>query len=266
MNAPNFAPLDEAIGLLSEALATPSNPPPRALRERLLGRVGASAEKHRGLATTRVRHHRSEAVGAGMTRTSLYRADAARALRPGEPLSLALIELAPGARCQAGLGLAGHSSEWLVLHGDVSIDGVALETLDHHGRAPTPGEPVLASAGGALVYLRDGGSAPTPAGTARAAQAQWEDFAPGIRRRLLWQEGHASSYIARAVNGALVPAHGHLNDEECLMIEGDLFTGDVLLRQGDFQLAPAGLDHDVVQAGSDCLVYIRGDAELQIKA
>jgi hypothetical protein len=36
------------------------------------------------------------------------------------------------------------------------------------------------------------------------------------------------------------------------------------VREGEFQLAPAGLHHGLVQAASDCLVYVRGDAEIDI--
>jgi hypothetical protein len=263
------ADLDEAIDLLSDALsADPAAPPDQQLRGRLLRRVAASAQRHRGLATARVRQHQPVEVARGVTRSELYRSgassDATR--RPGEPVWLAVIELAPGTRCADGLGLAGQASEWLVLRGELAIDGVELGALDHHGRQPTAGEPVLESRSGARVYVRHGGTQLTPAGTARAADAQWHDYAPGIRRRVLWEQGNAVCYIARAANGAVVPPHWHLNDEECLMIAGDLFTGDILLREGDFQLAPAGLDHDLVQAGSDCMVYIRGDAQLQVKS
>jgi ChrR Cupin-like domain len=262
LEARDRAELDETIGLLAGALATP---PHAALRTSLVERVADSARRHRALHTTRARRREREPVAPGLLRSVLYASAAADGRRrPGEPLSLSVIELAPGARCDAGLGLAGRASEWLVLRGELSVDGTALGALDHLGRAATPAEPVLASREGALVYLRDSGGEHLPATHSRAADAQWKDFAPGIQRRVLWHHDAAACYIARAVNGAQVPPHGHLIDEECLMLEGDLFTGDVLLREGDFQLAPAGFDHDVVQAGSDCLVYVRGDAKPQV--
>jgi anti-sigma factor ChrR (cupin superfamily) len=70
---------------------------------------------------------------------------------------------------------------------------------------------------------------------------------PGIRRRLLWQAGNACADLARAQLGAAVPAHSHRNDEECFMIEGELFTGDILVREGELQLAPVGLKHGHVR-------------------
>jgi mannose-6-phosphate isomerase-like protein (cupin superfamily) len=258
------AELDEALGLLDDALSAPTAGLPTHLRERVLGRVADSAARHQGMLTVRHRHARVQSLTEGVQVRWLYEAEPGRARRRGEPQRLALVELQPGARIDAGLGLAQRHSEWLVVRGSVTLDGVALDTLDHHGHAATACEPLLASAGGATLYLRDNSDEPSPAGTSRERHAQWEPFAPGIRRRLLWQAGDACAYLARAQVGAAVPAHAHRNDEECLMLEGELFLGDILVREGEFQLAPAGLHHGLVQAASDCLVYIRGDAELQL--
>jgi hypothetical protein len=272
MNAPapkvtdlrDRAALDEAIELINDALSSAPLPVPPNVRSRLLGRVADSAQRHRGLLTVRPRQLPALPLADGVTVRWLYQTDGTRARRAGEPHRLALIVLQPGARLDGGLGLAHRHSEWLVMSGSVTLDGVALDTLDHHGHAASPREPALASAAGATIYLRDNGDEPSPAGTSRERQAQWENFAPGIRRRLLWQAGNACAYLARAQVGAAVPAHGHRNDEECLMIEGELFTGDVLIREHEFQLAPAGFEHGLVQASTACVVYLRGDAELDI--
>lgn len=258
------AELDEAIGLLSTALAGGERAPPPHLRERLLGRAADSAARHQGLVTVRRRHVAPQALADGVHVRWLYQADPGRARRPGEPLRIALVELQPGARLAAGLGLAGRHSEWLVVGGSATIDGLALDTLDHHGQAAGAHEPVVASAGGAVLYLRDNGFEPSPAGTSREREGRWEQFAPGMQRRMLWQAGGAAAFLARARTGATLPAHVHHRDEECLMIEGELFIGDILVRAGEFQLAPAGLHHGLVQAASDCVVYVRGDAEYDI--
>jgi ChrR Cupin-like domain len=260
------AQLDEAIDILNDALSADPLPAAPAVRGRLFGRVADSAARHRGLITVRSHRIAAHPVADGVSLRWLYASDAARARRPGEPQRLALIELQAGARLTGGLGLAHRHSEWLVIAGSVTLDDVALDTLDHHGHAASSREPVLASAGGAAVYLRDNGSEPSPAGTSRERHAHWENFAPGIRRRLLWQAGNACAYLARAQAGAAVPAHGHRNDEECLMLEGELFAGDTLVREGELQLAPAGLEHGLVQAATACLVYLRADAELDILA
>lgn len=262
------AELDEAVGLLSDVLAAaPTDAAAKtggALRGRLLARVADSAVRHRGMVTVRASGGRASELAPGVRVRWLYRAADAAARRPGEPAALAWVELAPGARLTAGLGLADCGSEWLVVRGSCTIDGLPLAALDHHRRAATAAEPLVTSEQGATIYLRNSGKEATPAATARERDALWEDYAPGIRRRVLWQADGAVAYIALAACGAAVPSHGHHRDEESLMLVGDLFLGDILIREGDFQLAPAGLVHDTVQAGSDCMVYIRGDAELAL--
>jgi hypothetical protein len=273
MNAPSSnvkalrdrAELDEAIELINDALSEQPTATSPQVRSRLLGRVADSAARHQGLVTVRTRHLQAQPLAEGVIVRWVYQTDATRARRAGEPLRLALIELQPGARLEQGLGLAQRHSEWLVMSGSITLDGIALDALDHHGHAAAAREPVIASAKGAMLYVRDNGDEPSPAGTSRERQAQWENFAPGIRRRLLWQAGNACAYLARAQPGAAVPAHGHRNDEECLMVEGELFTGDILIREHEFQLAPAGLTHGLVQAATAAVVYLRGDAELAIE-
>jgi len=70
--------------------------------------------------------------------------------------------------------------------------------------------------------------------------------------------------LYRAAPGAAVPRHGHRHDEECLMLEGELFLDDLLLRRGDYQIAPAGTAHGAVLAETDVLLFAHGDIELDI--
>lgn len=41
----------------------------------------------------------------------------------------------------------------------------------------------------------------------------------------------------RFAAGASVPDHGHALNEDCLMLQGEMFFGDILLRAGDYQVA-----------------------------
>ena len=256
------AELDEAMGLLQDALAqgwASHQLPASGLRDRVLQRVAVSAARHEGLVTVRRGQGAANELVPGVSARWLYRSANPAGLRPGEPLSLMLLQLAPGATLGTGLGLSGQGSEWLVVQGACTVDGVALATLDQHRRAATRHEPQLASAQGATLYLRNNGTAAMVPGTSRECDAVWDDFGPGIKRRLVWQQGSEGCYLARAEAGAFVPAHGHHVDEECLMLGGELFLGDILLREGEFQLAPAGMEHGLVQAASDTLLYVRGD-------
>ena len=63
--------------------------------------------------------------------------------------------------------------------------------------------------------------------------------------------------------GAQVPQHRHGHDEECLMVQGELFLDDLLLQTGDYQLAPACSGHRVTQTDTRVVLYAHGDLDLQ---
>jgi quercetin dioxygenase-like cupin family protein len=125
---------------------------------------------------------------------------------------------------------------------------------------------LLAGPQGAQVFVRESPRPPRPgepAQTVRDAEAGWPDFAPGVRRRVLWQGDGQAALLYHTQPGAAVPHHGHHHDEECLMLQGDLFLDDLLLRAGDYQLAPAGSEHRVTQTDTGVVLYAHGDLDLK---
>ena len=44
------------------------------------------------------------------------------------------------------------------------------------------------------------------------------------------------------------------------MLSGEIFLGDVLLRENDYQFAPKGSEHDVAYTDVGALLYLRGAA------
>jgi ChrR Cupin-like domain len=86
----------------------------------------------------------------------------------------------------------------------------------------------------------------------------WQPLREGVELRPLHRQGEAITALARFQGGARVPAHPHGIDEECLMVEGDLFLGDVLLPEGGFQFAPGGSAHGELFADMPCLLYFHG--------
>lgn len=294
MNPPRLPPprpapdplADEWVDLLDEpfvaafagtASAAPGRP--AILRERVLGRVARSARQSRGFVTVRRKDAPAEALAPGVLARTLY-AGHAGAGRPGEPRRVRLLELAPHACWAAatpGLMVTPDSaSEWLLLAGSLRLQPtgpvapIELSARDFHRLADGPLPQVRAGAAGATVYLRE---APAGAGPARAAgatvrdsEAPWDDFAPGIRRRVLWTDGSQAALMYHALPGAQVPRHGHGHDEECLMLEGDIFLDDVLLRQGEYQLAPAGSEHGGVTTDTGLLLFAHGDLALDVRS
>jgi len=249
-------------------------PADQALRSRLAARLAATRRAEAGLFTTRRRQAPVLPLAEGVIARTLYRAQRSDALRPGEPLHAALIDLAPGAVLEpAALIVAAADGapplrEWLVLSGSVEHAGDTLTQRDYHltpaGRVGAPWR----SVGGATLFLRE--SAASAAGdlpfTLRDADAGWPDFAPGIQRRVLWQQGGQAAMLYFAQPGAQVPQHRHGHDEECLMLQGELFLDDLLLQPGDYQLAPAGSGHRVTETDTGVVIYAHGDLALQFVA
>lgn len=254
---------DDMSLLLSEpfarAWATPAPGLPGRLGERLGRRVAQSLAAEQGMVTVRRRQSPGEALGEGVLQRWLYRATAGQPLRAGEPRAARIVEL------QAGASLtlpAGGTREFLVLQGSADVDGEALHLRDFL-RLPAGSTPVRAGADGAQVFLREADGDDAGRTLVRDRDAGWPEFAPGIRRRVLWAAGGEAALLYCTDPGAAVPQHRHGHDEECLMVQGELFLDDVLLQQGDYQLAPAGTGHRVTATDTGVILYAHGDLDLQ---
>ena len=85
----------------------------------------------------------------------------------------------------------------------------------------------------------------------------WVELLPKAHAKLLFTDGEAESYMIRLEPGAWAPAHEHPADEECLVLEGSLWQGDVFLTAGDFHVARPGMKHGELRTDTGALVFIR---------
>lgn len=250
---------DDLSPLLGEPFASAwaAPVPPGRMGERLGGRLQRSLEAERGMVT--VRRRKAALPEAGQR--WLYRAPQGRPLRPGEPRSVCLVELQAGGVMQ--FEASSGPREFLVLQGSVEIDSEALAPRDFL-LLPAGNAPRLISLEGAQVFMREADAAVAAQRTlVRDAEAGWPEFAPGIRRRVLWSAAGQAALLYRADAGASVPEHSHGHDEECLMVQGELFLDDVLLQAGDYQLAPAGTGHRITETDTGVVIYAHGDLDLR---
>jgi anti-sigma factor ChrR (cupin superfamily) len=266
---PNLTPLLHAL---------PPAAPPALLRRRLFERVGASAACARAMVTQRHVDTVPLAVAAGITLRPLYRG-AAGARRAGEPDAVTLVEFAPGAGWSGlaeGDASAQRQREIFVLRGSVTLGDTTLHAHDYHVLPAGFESGVWHSDAGALLHHREAQplagahtqaptQAHTQAHTQRAAQAPWHEYGPGIQRRVMWQQGGQAAMLYDAQPGASVPQHDHGHDEECLMLRGDFFLDEVLLRALDYQLAPAGSGHRISSTDTGVLLYAHGDVQLALR-
>jgi anti-sigma factor ChrR (cupin superfamily) len=91
-----------------------------------------------------------------------------------------------------------------------------------------------------------------------AHEGSWHKFLPGIDRKVLHEQEGVMSYLLRFAPGAVLPAHRHPVDEECVVLEGTIRIGGLKLGPGGFHHVPK----DVLDADSTsdegCVIYLRG--------
>ena len=267
---PNFsdeAEQDELNRTLAEALA-PITPPPRlqeSMRAGLMGRVSRSLSEHAGLLTVRLKRGAWQTLKKGIRYKTLW---------TGPQGSSVLIEM------EAGATLPPHRHHWMeegiVLRGGLQMGGLDLGPLDYHLAMAGSRHDTLRSRQGVLAFLRGtslgdrsevmrellGGLSPFGNDSCQtiytSKEAGWVTVIDGVERLELWSDGVLSSRFYRLQPGAKVPGHAHPHDEECLMLEGELFIGDILLLKSDYQLAPVGSLHGEAYTDVGATLFVRG--------
>ena len=93
--------------------------------------------------------------------------------------------------------------------------------------------------------------------TIRAHEGLWQNIAPLVDMKMLYDDGSSHSILLRLQPGGRLPAHGHAADEECIVLEGEGSIGDIFLRAGDYHLAPKGMRHGETFSATGALLFIR---------
>ncbi len=234
------------------------------IRASIMRRVSQSIAEQAGLLTVRIHHGIWKPLGSGMRYKSLW---------SGSEGNSVLIEFAPGA------SLPPHRHNWMeegiVISGDLAMGELKLGPLDYHMSPKGSRHDSISSQSGALAFLR-GTSLGRDASVIReliggllplgrdhsftvfaGEQAHWQEIAEGVFKKDLWSDETRVSRLCRFEAGAKIPAHSHQLDEECMMLAGELFLGDMLLRTGEYQLAPAGSKHAEVYSDVGATIFVR---------
>lgn len=252
--------------LLSPVLApvAPATERNLAMAARLRQRTLASMAEHAGLLTVRLKDGVWRSVTNGIRFKTLWNGPAGNSV---------LIEFAAG----ASLPVHRHNrlEEGIVLRGGLQMGELDLGVFDYHVSAVGSRHQRIQSRQGALAYLRGtslghapavmsellGGLLPLGDGKAQTVffgDDGWQALKPGVFKKTLYSDGRITSCFYRLEPGATVPAHQHVDDEECMMLAGEIFLGDILLRAGEYQLAPAGTTHREAYTDVGALLFVRG--------
>ncbi|WP_428421517.1 cupin domain-containing protein [Methylibium sp.] len=95
--------------------------------------------------------------------------------------------------------------------------------------------------------------------TVQAADGAWQAFQEGVQIKVLHEADGVMSYLLRLRAGAVLPAHRHPTDEECVVLEGSLRIGNALvLHAGGFHLARQDALHAAITTDTGATIYLRG--------
>jgi len=266
--------VSEINRLILESLAPLEVPPSHraSLRGRLMARVGDSKRRHAGLVTVRAGDGAWRENKAGV-RT--------KTLREGPEGASVLIELAPGAALP--VHRHRHLEEGIVLQGGLQLGDLELGPGDYHVSPAGSRHGRISSRQGGIAYLRGtslghtaavfaeliGGLLPGdgPAlHTVLAGEGNWEAIAEGAEQKLLWRDGDFISRFVRMAPGTRLPPHAHDGEEECIMLAGEAFFGDILVRAGEFHLALLGSMHQEAVSETGAMVFLRSREALPVPA
>jgi quercetin dioxygenase-like cupin family protein len=84
---------------------------------------------------------------------------------------------------------------------------------------------------------------------------------PGVAIKVLRKDSKANNQtiLVRMLPGSGLRAHSHTQDEECLVLQGEIFIGTHRLGSGDMHFALAHVDHDAVVSPRGALLLVRAE-------
>jgi quercetin dioxygenase-like cupin family protein len=103
-------------------------------------------------------------------------------------------------------------------------------------------------------------SGPTDVLTLRADDGAWVAIGAGASQRVLHDDGRFRTLLVRLEAGASLPPHEHPLEEECFVIEGDIWLSGEHMRRGDYQRVAAGIPHLGIRSEGGCLLHVRASS------
>lgn len=96
--------------------------------------------------------------------------------------------------------------------------------------------------------------------TVQPGEGQWQPFGRGLSLKVLHEHDGVMSYLVRLAPGAVLPAHRHPIDEECVVLEGSLRIGELVVAAGGFHLGRRDVLHMPIVSEGGALIFLRGAA------
>lgn len=96
----------------------------------------------------------------------------------------------------------------------------------------------------------------------------WQAFWPNVWVKVLRQDLQSRTQTAlfRVLPGGVVPAGAHTQDEECLVLEGEVFIGEHRVSQGDLHVAGPETRCRDITTRTGAMLMVRSETPLQRKS
>jgi quercetin dioxygenase-like cupin family protein len=93
----------------------------------------------------------------------------------------------------------------------------------------------------------------------RKGEGKWRPTGDrGVSYKLLYSDAERGTYttLLRMEPGSRIPTHRHLGVEQCLVLEGDLRSGEIGMSAGDFNCSLAGSVHEELVTDGGALLLL----------
>ena len=94
--------------------------------------------------------------------------------------------------------------------------------------------------------------------TIQPDDGHWMPFSPKVSIKVLRRDVNTQSYLLKLEAGAALLPHVHDHDEECMVLEGEVRIGDLVVRRGAYHLAPKGVPHEPIRSEHGAVLFLRG--------
>ena len=165
--------------------------------------------------------------------------------------------------------------ECVVLKGDAQLGDIEVNEGDYqiapagsrHATGRTRNGALLylrgVSIGNRLAVMRDLAAAWIPSRkvdplVVRSGNEAWNSVAAGVHIKPLWQDECETSFLMRLEPGACLNADARAQHEECLVVSGEIFCDDTLLRAHDYQFSRDGTHAREICSDVGAVLFMRG--------
>ena len=92
----------------------------------------------------------------------------------------------------------------------------------------------------------------------RSEEGEWHPLANGVFRKILFEDRQrgTTTLILKLQPGAHISSHRHDGIEECIVLEGDVYSDTEMFAAGDYLCMPAGSMHEQLYSTHGALLFI----------